>query len=309
MLGRALLLAGGFMLVAGNAEAYVTKRTASGAAIRWDGDVELTLDRSLEQAGPNGLQAVEGAARAWGATAGAPTIKTVSGEGATVPAQDGKNTILYVPGGYGPAGKRIAVTVITYELDTGHIVDADVVFNGKYKGYDVGHIAAHEIGHVLGLGDENEDRDALMFGYSYTHTMVREPTEDDRAGIRELYADRGGCNASGAQPAGLALIVAMLLATRLRRARALVVVAALFAASAEARATADVTVVASRTGEEAGLFKTTLTLDDGRELEVWGGEKNGLAQQIGEEPVPRVGARVRLLREARTFLAQDIVSP
>jgi len=98
--------------------------------------------------------------------------------------------------------------------------DADVIFNGVHhlwstadpvpseEHWDVGTIALHELGHLLGLGhpceDENDtntcvpaDR-SVMFPYVTPYTIEHDPLEDDRAGVCELYAGgKDDCNVGG----------------------------------------------------------------------------------------------------------------
>jgi hypothetical protein len=67
-------------------------------------------------------------------------------------------------------------------------------------------------------------------------------------------------------------------------------------------------VAAARTESDHGVFKTTLTLDDGREIAVWGGHMDGLVQRVGEADVPAVGTRVHVRRHERAFLAQELLT-
>ena len=38
-----------------------------------------------------------------------------------------------MPDGYAPAGRALAITVLTYDNASGRILDADIIVNGSYK--------------------------------------------------------------------------------------------------------------------------------------------------------------------------------
>jgi len=75
--------------------------------------------------------------------------------------------------------------------------------------YDIEHVLAHESGHTLGLSDELERDDVLMYRYTPPNDpAVRTPTDDDLRGLAEIYArviapveDLGGCGESSVSPA------------------------------------------------------------------------------------------------------------
>jgi hypothetical protein len=319
--------------VTARAQAYVVKETSSGAPVRWaTSNVKITIDASLEDAVPGASPEVAAAAAAWNVP-GSPVLQTSRGEGAS-PAVDGKNQIMFRVK-YAPTGNAIAVTILTYDEKSGRIIDADIVFNGKYafgvvdgkkkgkQAYDVAHVAAHELGHFLGLGDETSNSEALMFGKSKVdHASRRAPTADEQAGIQVLYGETksetadaaAGCSARVANRppqafVGLTVALGMALALRgRRRAGAALVAGGLFLGSAPARAGDQAWVAAARTESEGGLFKTTLTLDDGREIAVWGGRMDGLVQRVGESDVPAVGTRIHLRSADRTLLAQELLT-
>src|SRR6185436_9357361 len=102
---------------------------------------------------------------------------------------------------------------------SGKILDADVIFNGAYSFavlgraqremnsgisrlsttdgishevevspegviYDLHHVIAHELGHTLGMNDEMERHDALMYKYTAPNDpSMRTPTPDDINGL------------------------------------------------------------------------------------------------------------------------------
>jgi hypothetical protein len=105
-------------------------------------------------------------------------------------------------------GHALALTTITYSVETGEIYDADVEFNAHQAVFttsddpleivsDFQSVATHEIGHVLGLS-HSEQSTAVMRGTGYSNGSVelRTLTEDDITGICEIFPPgevRGSC--------------------------------------------------------------------------------------------------------------------
>jgi hypothetical protein len=107
------------------------------------------------------------------------------------------------PAEYPPAG--IALTTITYAVDDGRILDADIEFNGADFSFgtdcaaglvDVWNTTAHEAGHVVGL-DHSSVPGATMRPRSYPGDCdLRDLTADDIEGLSTIYppaADPGTC--------------------------------------------------------------------------------------------------------------------
>jgi hypothetical protein len=186
----------------------------------------------------------------WSGTVGAPEliIKAETAESPAKPRFDYKNGIFFMEGGYAPAGRALAITVLTYDNATGKILDADIIFNGSYRFavlgsetphetahsvsaagagarpsttdtitheeeisdvgslYDLHHVIAHELGHSLGMNDEMERKDALMYRYTAPNdASMREPASDDVAGLAELYSSKlegkgNGCGGATVSP-------------------------------------------------------------------------------------------------------------
>lgn len=323
---------------AADADAYVVKKTSRGELVHWEtATVSYTLDPSLDASVTDAVTATRLSMGEWSGTVGAPelVVQGPTGDAPKKPGFDQKNGVFFMRNGYAPAGRALAITVLTYDNATGRILDADIVFNGSYRFavlaahapthqapistgtrisatdgishqqdlarddavYDLHHVIAHELGHSLGMNDEMERKDALMYRYSAPNdATVRAPGSDDIAGLAELYSTRleaagNGCGNATVAPkkpglaasqlammATLGLLVFLVLRGRSdRRARFAFVAAAALAAygllpsvtkptAGVARASelapghARAKVLATTTSMEEGLFKTTYKL-------------------------------------------------
>src|SRR5690606_21498076 len=89
------------------------------------------LDRNVTRA----TEATISALSSWSGSVGAPELE-VAPHDETSPTKAGfdqKNGVFFVRGGYAPAGRALAITVLTYDNRSGRILDADVIFNGAYS--------------------------------------------------------------------------------------------------------------------------------------------------------------------------------
>lgn len=339
----------------GNAQAFDLKHTPGGLDIRWNSaSVSFVVDPQLDEAVSGGAAAVAQAAQAWSAVAGAPTVSAASGAVGSVPALDMTNSVLFLHN-FAPAEGALAITIVSAEASTGYIVDTDIVVNadhgfavlpsgaraasgsplvstegnsygGSAQVFDLIHVAAHEVGHALGLADESSNAAALMYPYTRAgDASVRTPGSDDLSGIDEAYAGAdlssasaqgcgGGASIAGRRGANASWFAALLLvcaagllvSRRPRRRLAPIAVAlvALVAGSGRAHsasaspveATARVRVATTEVVN--GVFQTTLDLvprscqlqlcPDHAVAQLWGGTMGGITQQVGEGAVPAV---------------------
>jgi hypothetical protein len=266
----AFLALAGTLGFASRASAYEVKKATNGDPVHWaKGQVQFEIDPSIEANVPGGAQAVADAVNAWSGSDGAPSLSTVNATDARTPAVDGHNTITYWPGGLAGHGSALAIALVSFDENTGNIVDVDIIVNGQHPlavlsadaraasgtapistegtaqaganatPFDFQHVLAHEIGHALGMADDQVDATDLMYAYSLPgDASVRAPTTDDLAGLTTLYDGSptsgakgcGGASVADARARGAdgwatiaALGAAASLAATRRRARAQVV--------------------------------------------------------------------------------------
>ncbi len=91
----------------------------------------------------------------------------------------------------------LAMTTVTYRLDTGEIYDADLEINATAGMalttgeddvvYDLQSIITHEAGHMLGLAHSPVDEATMNASYTPGDTSQRSPAEDDVAAICAVY--------------------------------------------------------------------------------------------------------------------------
>lgn len=159
-------------------------------------------------------------------------------------AVDGRNTVRWVTSDwdedYEPSA--LAVTVTSYDRDSGRITGANVVVNAEgyvwsaasdeshcRGAYDLQDVVTHELGHLFGLGHEMVDIHATMYpSADMCESQKRDLDPDDLAGLQYLYVDVGppdsGCAVGGRPAGGAFLVVGFLALARLRRRAALLLI-------------------------------------------------------------------------------------
>jgi hypothetical protein len=312
-----------------DAAAFDIKHTSGGQPVHWNASqVDYVVDPSVERRVPGGAAAVSIAVRGWSHEAGGPALTTSVGAGEAKPGLDGQNSVILAPLGFAAAGDALAVTVTSYDNTSGNIVDSDIVINGLHAfavldatarpasgaypiatdgpsddddtlrpaPFDLVHVVSHEVGHTLGLADENDDHTSLMYAFTAPgDASIRAPSNDDIDGVDALYGGEGsagssrgaGCGQSSVagsrtRPADAWFVLALVVgaAVRLaspRRARVVVRISlplggalvALLACPNPARsatpgptfaADAIARVATASTSNVGGLFQTTLDL-------------------------------------------------
>ncbi|MFH0900919.1 MAG: matrixin family metalloprotease [Pseudomonadota bacterium] len=203
-------------LGAGHARGYDVKTTAGGLPLRW-GEQTLSIDVSMDGApesieGVAGVEAVKSSFAVWSAILPASMPVDIEASPVHTPAEpdayDQRNAVLWVVSGwdddYEP--NTLAMTLTTYNSETGQIVDADIMINSEQHDWiagdealascqdenDLQNVVTHEVGHLLGLAHEQTEREATMYPSSAPcETKKRDLHEDDVAGIRYLYEALG----------------------------------------------------------------------------------------------------------------------
>lgn len=97
---------------------------------------------------------------------------------------------------YAGPGNTLAKTTVSYDTDTGEILDADIELNQAYNElttgdenvvYDLESIMTHEIGHFIGI-DHSPDPEATMYlAYEEGDTYQRDLAPDDVAAACAVY--------------------------------------------------------------------------------------------------------------------------
>jgi len=205
MLGGALVTAA---LWTEPAAAFTVKQTSNGATVRWFGNsVSMRIDPSMQgyfQDLPV-HDIVNDAATAWHGLDGVPELLLNVGEPGPAGYQTGHGDAgngVYLVEDWELQENALAVTVATFETNSGKIVDADVLVNANHplvllpdgpeqraEGFDLRGVLTHEMGHVLGLGESYEVREATMWpSVAPGETHQRDIHTDDEMGVKEAYA-------------------------------------------------------------------------------------------------------------------------
>ncbi len=144
------------------------------------------------------IPAVQRSFNTWQAVGNATITFQYSGTtGAKDPAFDGENNIIMKNRVSG--SDIIGQTYIFYNVDSGEILDADIVLNSSFNWdingapnkMDVQNAVTHEIGHFCCLDDlySDADREKTMYAYiDYGETKKRTLDPDDMAGLVAVYA-------------------------------------------------------------------------------------------------------------------------
>jgi hypothetical protein len=188
---------------------YTQKHTTGGRLVSWKrSQVDITVIRTDACSCPSRTDVIgslERAATTWNETPTAPHINITERSGNPEWGIDGINGV-YLVEDWPFSFRALAVTLTTYNDDTGELIDTDIIINGELpfslsgerNKYDLDTVLTHELGHVLGL-DESEVRSATMFPDTRIgETDRRQLSTDDIDGILYLYNSQTmpaiGCN-------------------------------------------------------------------------------------------------------------------
>jgi hypothetical protein len=202
--------------------------SAGARGARWKhSSVTVSVEDSVNLLGHEGeaFEAVVKAATAWQNAPGIlPTLVVQHGPEDPIGYRrngGNSNTVRFAPDGDPLANGALAITIITFDAHAKEILDADVVLNGEHgfdffdhdardegmSTYDLQNVLTHELGHLLGLGEDMTDVDATMYAFSQPgETGKRDLEVVDKDSIAALYDEeldadvQGGCG--GAAIAG-----------------------------------------------------------------------------------------------------------
>jgi hypothetical protein len=202
-----------------SASAYSINTTEKGRRIRWSSDhVVMRVEPALAKGLPNGqaMQALIMSTDAWRGFEGVPDIAIIEGDPRRLGHHgEGPTNGVYLPETWSHESDKLAITVVTYEMASGRLLDADIVVNpdvdfsllsetpdARGASYDLAAVLTHEMGHVLGLGESEEDRMATMWPYADRGDVhQRTLSDDDEAGILDAYDGPAPLPASSCAPA------------------------------------------------------------------------------------------------------------
>jgi hypothetical protein len=179
--GAALALAA---FGAPEAHAYAVKKTATGELVHWDErTVNYTFDPSVAANIPDGIEATKQSMLSWSGTVGAPDLQGHAAadvvDAPTKPGFDQKNGVFFMADGYAPAGRALAITVLTYDNTSGRILDADIIVNGSYKFAVLATEAA--------AADTHESRGSLGAHPSNTDGIAHQDEEQAAGTVYDLH--------------------------------------------------------------------------------------------------------------------------
>jgi hypothetical protein len=197
------LVAAGAVALASSSSAYVFEEDGNGHPLYWQPDdvpVAYELESGNVPAGTAGEAAVHRAFETWSNLSSnlEYTFGGYVSQGAH--AYDGRNLVYWVNAGWPYDANVAALTLHYYDTRDGHLLDADILFNGEDftwgvggDDYDIENTATHEVGHFSGLG-HSADPEATMYAKSSVgQTKKRTLESDDIAGLEALY---GGTRSS-----------------------------------------------------------------------------------------------------------------
>jgi hypothetical protein len=112
------------------------------------------------------------------------------------PQDHNTNTVMFRDDAWHYDPAALAITTLTVDVRDGTILDADMEVNTLGFNFSVGDglvnndllsVLTHESGHFLGLAHTNVDGATMFPGYSSRETTQRSLSNDDIAGICEIY--------------------------------------------------------------------------------------------------------------------------
>jgi hypothetical protein len=196
--GKNLIAALGIALASASvASAYVLDEDGNGHPLYWKDasmPIRYLLANDNVPGGADGEAAVHRAFESWNGVSANVQYRFDGYVDKGVQKYDGRNIVYWVYSGWSYDASLAALTFRYYDTTDGHLLDADIVFNGeRYSwsvggaSYDIQNSATHEVGHFGGLG-HSSDPDATMYARTIaSETKKRSLSSDDVAGLDALY--------------------------------------------------------------------------------------------------------------------------
>jgi hypothetical protein len=186
------------------AQAFEIKRTSVGTSVHWNNPVvEYVVDPTASNMNADDvLNAVSNAFYAWDDVASSALSLQFAGiqEGAREGYDsNGPNTnvVRIEEELFQFDSSVLAITLMTYSVTSGNLLDADIVANGvdfafsndiSAHTFDLENALAHEVGHFVGLSHELSHEEATMFPTAVPQeSSKRSLSTDDMMGISYIY--------------------------------------------------------------------------------------------------------------------------
>jgi hypothetical protein len=113
------------------------------------------------------------------------------------------NVVKFIESDWTHSARAIAVTLTTFDCNTGEIFDADIVLNGVNFSFttspmvgvpraDVENTVTHEAGHLLGFDHDPNPESTMYADAPLGETRKRTLSEDDVTGLCHVYNETAG---------------------------------------------------------------------------------------------------------------------